>query len=104
MKVAQLDMFHNTLFLLPGDHREEEKKNIGQNEKVLKFFQDSPNQDFTPTEVFVLFGQQYPITSIRRAITDLTKAGDLEIVDGVRRQGLYPGRRGTNGVWRLKKK
>lgn len=94
----QLDFFHNTIGLLPSEHREHEKKAVNQNENILAFFKQNRFADFTPSEVWLKFGQQYPLTSIRRAITDLTKAGDLVKTDN-KRKGIY---NEINHTWKLK--
>jgi hypothetical protein len=99
MKGQQIDMFHNTIQLLPSEKVEREKKALNQNEKILAFFKENPMSDFTPAEVWLKFGQQYPLTSIRRAISDLTKAGDLIKTD-LKRKGIY---NEINCVWKLKR-
>lgn len=93
----QLNFFHNTIGLLPSEHREKDKKAINQSEKILALFKESPHCDFTPSEVYLKFGQQYPLTSIRRAITNLTDAGDLIRTDK-KRKGLY---NEDNYTWKL---
>jgi len=98
MMGQQIDMFHNTINLLPSEKVEREVKAVNQNEKILKLFQDNRYSDFTPAEVYLRFGQQIPLTSIRRAISDLTKAGDLVKTDK-RRKGIY---NEINCVWKLK--
>ena len=84
----QLDFFHNTIGLVPSEHREKEKKAINQNDKILGLFKDHKYCDFTPAEVYLKFGQQIPLTSIRRCMSDLTKAGDLVKTDN-KRKGLF---------------
>lgn len=93
----QLNFFHNTIGLLPSEHREREKKAISQDEKILKFFKENPHADFTPSQVWIQFGQQYPLTSIRRSITNLTKAGELVKTDN-KRPGLFGE---ANYTWKL---
>ena len=93
----QIEMFHNTIGLLPSEHRAAEKKAVNQNEKILEFFKEHRYVDFTPSEVWLKFGQQYPLTSIRRAITDLTKAGELVKTDN-KRKGMY---NEINHCWKL---
>ena len=93
----QLNFFHNTIGLLPSEHREKEKKAIHQGEKILAFFKEHPHMDFTPAEVWLKFGQQCPLTSIRRAISDLTKAGDLVKTEN-KRKGLF---NEVNYTWKL---
>lgn len=94
----QLDMFHNTIGLLPSEVAPREVKNSKQSDIILKLFEDNMYQSFTPCEVHLLTGQQYPITSIRRAITDLTKMNKLEKTD-LRRKGMYGE---LNYTWKLR--
>lgn len=96
--MQQLHMFHNTIDLLPSQKATAELKASRQNDKVLKLFQDHPHQDFTPAQVYLMFGQQYPLTSIRRAITTLTSTGELVKTDH-KRKGLYGE---NNCTWILK--
>jgi hypothetical protein len=98
MKEVQLDFFHNTINLLPSEKVEREVKAVKQTEKILKIFQENRYSDFTPAEVYLRFGQQIPLTSIRRAISDLTKAGDLVKTD-TKRKGLF---NEINYTWKLK--
>jgi Fe2+ or Zn2+ uptake regulation protein len=93
-------MFHNTIDLLPSQKATAEVRASRQNDKVLKVFKDHPRQDFTPAQVYLMFGQQYPLTSIRRAITTLTTAGDLiKNERTAQRKGLYGS---PNNTWKLK--
>lgn len=100
MKSQQLDFFHNTIGLLPSEKIEREAKAIRQVDRVLEVFKQNPNQDFTPTQIFLMFGQQYPLTSIRRSITDLTSAGDLVKTDNMR-AGMFGEK---NYCWQYAKK
>ncbi len=52
-----------------------------QNGLILAFFQEYPHLRFTPSYVwnhFDMAGKNWPITSVRRAITNLTKKGVIE--------------------------
>lgn len=93
----QLEFFHNTIQALPSEHREKEKKAINQNEKILELFKENKYTDFTPAEVFLRFGQQIPLTSIRRAMSDLCKAGELVKTEN-KRKGIY---NEINHCWKL---
>lgn len=97
MKTLQLDFFHNTIGLLPSEVIEREVKAISQAEIVLKIFKSNKYTDFTPSQIWILLGQQWPLTSIRRSITNLTKAGDL-VKTSNKRAGLYGE---MNFTWRL---
>jgi len=79
--------FYNTTQLKNGDLDRAKKKASSQQERILAFFMSNPGRLFTPDEVWTHvfpvrdFGddsRNTPITSIRRAITNLTKAGYLE--------------------------
>ena len=88
MKQQQLDMFHNTIALLPSEKAEREVKASNQNDKIQKLFEDNKYTDFTAAEVHLKFGQQWPITSVRRAISTMCRIGIL-IESGNQRVGLY---------------
>lgn len=49
----------------------------GQESKVLQFFIDNPNNSYAPHEVQRSVLPRCPITSARRAMTNLTKANVL---------------------------
>jgi hypothetical protein len=67
-----------------------------QQDFILDFFKRNPDKSFTPFEVLKYCytnNQQYsvfevPITSVRRAITNLTENGDLEKT-GLMKQCVY---------------
>jgi len=69
-----------------------------QQDKVITIFEVSMMLGLTPTEVFKALGEQYPITSIRRAFTNLTEAGKLRKTIKMRK-GMY-GK--MNYVWELR--
>ncbi len=82
------DLFYNT----PGEKGEELKaskaKVRSQEEQILRLFDNDiefrSHLGFTPSQVwiYIRIGQpKTPITSIRRAITNLTKAGKLVKTD-----------------------
>lgn len=88
------DTFYRTVPEEPGD-----RQRIGrQTARILGLFLNSPRTEFTPFAVCMHFGQQWPITSIRRAITDLTEWGYLEKTGNMRRELLGK----MNHTWRLK--
>ena len=45
---------------------------------IYKYFRDNPRAELTPFEIKAVLRMRAPITSIRRAITDLTTEGKLE--------------------------
>lgn len=67
-----------------------------QQEVILEFFKRNPNQSYTPYEVLTFCfpknphheSFEVPITSVRRAITNLTENGDLEKT-GLMKQCVY---------------
>lgn len=75
------------------------KKNRTQNETVLAFFQNAPARMYTPWDVVRGLGwPERRITSVRRAITDLTGAGFLVKCEHQRREADGE----LNHVWKLK--
>ena len=62
-----------------------------QEDQILGIFQAFPNEGLTPFDIEDFARNQevnWPITSIRRAITDLTNAGKLTKTD-VKKMGRY---------------
>jgi hypothetical protein len=78
------------------------KKAVRQKEIVLQFFRDRYSMNFTPAEVFegisLTENNCILLTSVRRAISDLTKEGKLTKCDySERREGGYGH---PNRTWR----
>lgn len=70
-----------------------------QEQLVLEYFQRNAGLAFTPETIQLAVLPNAPITSVRRAITNLTNADELEKV------GHDEGRYGRPvGTWRLKTK
>jgi hypothetical protein len=97
--VQGVGMYYNTTGLTGDQLKQKQKKNKTQNESVLEFFQMHPDWKISPEPVHkCVFATTVPLTSIRRAITDLTDDGYLEKTH-VKVKGQY-------GVpihcWRLK--
>lgn len=92
-----LHKYYNTTNLSGDELKEKRHKVAGQTAKILKVFEDHPHTLFTPWDVYYHFGQQIMITSIRRAITDLTTDGHLVKCDR-KRSGPANER---NWTWRL---
>lgn len=89
--------FYNTIGIQEPQAAQHRATNAKQSDIILALFQRYPGHAFTPFEV-----QHHTrlrlITSIRRAITDLTKAGHLVKTD-IKKPGEY----GTvNYTWQLK--
>ena len=93
--------FYNTISLKGDELKEAEEKAETQEDKVLDFFQRHSRWHYTPWEVrrLVFAGSNVPITSVRRAINNLTDAGKLEKTDE-KRVGPY-GK--PSYAWALKK-
>ena len=62
-----------------GDELNKSRKQTEKQEDIiLKFFQDRPKREMGPSSILIEVGlKNVPITSIRRAITNLTTAGFL---------------------------
>ena len=61
-----------------------------QEEYILSFFRSHSGERFTPFQVWQrLFTERVPITSIRRAITDLTTEGKLIKHEEDQRREMY---------------
>lgn len=78
------------------------KKAKGQETAIMKAFENNPNENLSPEDVFemVYAGKENapPITSVRRAITNLTSQGKL-IKTHIMKSGMYNKQIFT---WRLK--
>ena len=73
-------MYYNTNNETGLDLTESWIKAAKQNDLILRLFMINPNEDFTPDEIHHLCetcNKSWPITSIRRSISTLTKAGKL---------------------------
>lgn len=90
--------YYNTIHL-PKDLLITELKKVKKQElKVLAVFKVTLMRELTPSEVYKALQEVYPITSIRRAITNLTGKGLLRKTH-VQRPGIY----GTpNYTWCIK--
>ena len=96
---AHLRQYYNTTGL-SGEALEKQTVKTGtQNWRILQWFKNNPGE-WTPSEVWQRINLPgVPLTSIRRAITDLTDLYYLVKTDTMR-QGLY-GK--PEGCWRVKK-
>jgi hypothetical protein len=83
------------------DLRRGRKAAARQEDVILKFFEEHPNQGHTPFAVLAGTGLNCPITSVRRAMTDLTNANKLVKETNNQRLEIFGVR---NCVWRLLKK
>lgn len=97
MKSKQTEIYFNTVPLAGGDLAHAKKSAKSLQDRVLTYFKRYPNMDFTPFQVWHNLGETHPITSIRRAITNLTDSGELVMTEN-KRMGIY----GTlNNCWKL---
>lgn len=62
----------------PAEALDGEGRARHQEEALLAWFRLSPGRSYTPSEVHSLCGLECPLTSIRRALTNLTDRGDLK--------------------------
>lgn len=71
-------MFYNTTNEKNPALKEYHSKSEKQKETIKEFFNNHPEWFYTPSEVWrLIFPPSVPITSIRRAMTDLTKENFL---------------------------
>ena len=88
-KYETLGRVHNTTNMQGDELHKREFKNGSQTRAILNFFQAHSYESFTPWEIQKAMNlSRVPITSIRRAITDLTDMGYLIKTD-IRRVGDY---------------
>ena len=100
--------FHNSIPIEGEELSEAKKKARTQQSVILEIFKRNPDKWFTPFDIQDSTGndpdepeERYQIiTSIRRAITNLTNAGFLE--KGTKEQQRDPGTGMKNNVWRIK--
>lgn len=86
------NLWYNTISLSGEQLKTENAKALAQGELILAIFKANPSRSLSPSQLFHIFNKKYflhpPITSIRRAVTNLTKDGVLIKTDE-RVQGLY---------------
>ena len=85
--------------LPPADAAKLRRRAQSQEEKVLAWFREHPAAEMTPFEVREEVLPACPITSVRRALTNLTKAGFLEKGGRCQQERFGVG----NRLWRLKR-
>jgi hypothetical protein len=77
--------FYNTNKTTGTALKEARSKAKTQEERIYEFFREHKDKVFTPMEVQdKVFGNTAPITSIRRAISNLTEVGKLDKTDKTR--------------------
>jgi len=81
-------MFYNTI-QLNGKDLQTAKSNCKSQEEYIKWiFSKKPNLQITPSELLNYFEKNVPITSVRRALTNLTNDNFLEKTEKFR-MGKY---------------
>lgn len=81
---------HNTTNLNGADLKRVEAKASRQEDIILKLFKDHRYTSFTAHEVWMHLGQQWPITSVRRAISNLSCGNNALLrATGEMRDGGY---------------
>ena len=102
IRPVTLDRYYNTTHLSGETLAKQQVKTGTQNWRILQWFRSNPGE-WTPSEVWRMMNLPgVPLTSIRRAITDLTdpRNGGYLVRTETMRQGLY-GK--PEGCWRVKK-
>ena len=95
--VTDCNNFYNTIGLTKEQLTQQRVKTGTQNHKVLQWFRNHPGE-YTPSQVWRWMDlPNVPLTSIRRAITDLTP--DYLEKTGTMKMGIY-GK--PEGCWRAK--
>ena len=92
-------MFYNTIHLPKDLLAKELIKTKKTKEKILAVFRVSLDIGLTPAEVFDALDQVYPLTSIRRCITNLTQNDKVLVKTHKQRPGFYVT---PNYIWKLK--
>lgn len=92
--------FHNTTDEKGEQLNKYENQAASQETKIASFFELNPGEIFTPWEVqsLVFYKTKTPITSVRRSLSDLTRAGVLTKTEHMKEAGNY-GRRSFS--WQL---
>lgn len=91
--------FYNTIHESGEKLRESIRKAQTQEDKILAFFKSFPEKSFTPFDIQYVgvFDNSVPLTSIRRAMTNLEKKNFLEKTQEQREGGFGK----ANYCWRL---
>jgi Fe2+ or Zn2+ uptake regulation protein len=90
-------MYYNTNKESGETLKKSRNKAQTQNEMIFKILGDEP-EGLTPYQIHVKADLLWPITSIRRALSTLTKAGKLTKTDELR---LGPWKKNEH-VWKIK--
>lgn len=93
-------VFYKTVNLPAPELKAARETNNVQNARVLSIFEKHP-EGLTPFEASGIYNGQHPeipLTSVRRAVTDLEKSGRLEKTGAMRAGGYGK----PNHVWKVK--
>ena len=71
------ESYHRTTPLTPEQLAEYSQRAETQTETVLDIYKRHPYNSLSPEDIHFIMGDNILITSVRRAITDLYKAGEL---------------------------
>lgn len=78
MGLTVTESFHNTIYFEGRELLEADYKAKSQEAKILRFFLQNPAKSFGPSNIWTkVFDCAVPLTSVRRAMTNLTKNDDL---------------------------
>jgi Fe2+ or Zn2+ uptake regulation protein len=73
-----MNTYYNTNNEVGEELETSKERALRQQNRILSYFQTFPKENFSPQDVWkALYGDKTPITSVRRAITNLTAAGKL---------------------------
>jgi len=82
-------VYHNTTESLGPELRQYQDKASSQEKRILAFLKLDHNRPITPSAAMKwIFKDSVPITSVRRALTNLTNAGEL-VKTNVQTKGPY---------------
>lgn len=96
--------FYNTIGLSGDSLIDSNEKALKQEQTILKVFKEFPNARFTPYDVQYnvkrIYGIDYLITSVRRALTNLTYCDHPKLIKSEKAEGkgIY---KVPNHVWTL---
>ena len=91
-------MFYNTI-KLSGSDLQSARTNCKSQEDFIKWlFTNEPSLKITPSQLLNLFDNRVPITSVRRALTNLTNENFLEKTNNMM-EGIY-GK--PEHIWQIK--
>ena len=96
-----MNRYHNTTESTQPELAKYRQKASSQDDQLLEFFKKVAPIEYTPSQLLgIVFKGSVPITSVRRALTNLTNQGDL-VKTGEQINGPY-GR--PEFKWRLAEK